>query len=206
MTIDLDTLLEQCRSGNQLAWEALVRNYQARVFSLAFHYLGNMEEAKDAAQDIFLRVYRNIDQCREAAMFLPWLIKISRNRCIDLQRRRAARPQATGISLHEMPEFANPDLNPEEKWMMRSRRNLIHKAVRQLTALNREIVILKDIQGMALEQIASLLKIPLGTAKSRSCRARLELAEKVVALSQNAQWTDASAHSTSRESHELPEV
>lgn len=206
MTIDLDHLLEQCRSGNQLAWEALVRSYQARVYSLAFHYLGNMEEARDAAQDIFLRIYRNIDQCREAGMFLPWLIKISRNRCIDLQRRRAARPQATGLSLDDMPEFSNPDLNPEEKWVMKSRRNLIYKALRQLTALNREILILKDIQGMALEQIASLLKIPLGTVKSRSSRARLELAGKVVALSQGAPLAEASVHSTSKESHELPEV
>jgi len=206
MALDLDYLLEQCRSGNQLAWESLVRGYQARVYSLAFHYLGNAEEARDAAQEIFLRVYRNIDQCRGAQMFLPWLIKISRNLCIDLLRRRAARPQASVLPLDEMPEFANSGLNPEERWMAKSRRKLIHTALQQLTALNREIVILKDIHGMALEQIASLLKVPLGTVKSRSNRARLELAQKVIALNQQASLAEASASPTSEEPNELPEV
>jgi RNA polymerase sigma-70 factor (ECF subfamily) len=206
MALNLDYLLEQCRSGNQLAWESLIRDYQARVYSLAFHYLGNAEEARDAAQEIFLRIYRNIDQCREAQMFLPWLIKISRNLCIDLLRRRAARPQASGLPLDEMPEFANPGLNPEESWMAKSRRNLIYTALQQLTALNREIVILKDIHGMAMEQIASMLKVPLGTVKSRSNRARLELAKKVIALNQQASLTEATTSSASEESNELPEV
>jgi RNA polymerase sigma-70 factor (ECF subfamily) len=206
MTFDLDYVLEQCRAGNQLAWEALVRGYQARVYSLAFHYLGNAEEARDAAQEIFLRIYRNIDQCRTAEMFLPWLIKISRNLCIDLLRRKAARPQGTGLSLDEMPEFPNPDLNPEENWMAKSRRKLVHRALQQLTALNREIVILKDIHGMAMEQIASLLKIPLGTVKSRSNRARLELAQKVLALNQQGSLAKASINSTSKEPNGLPEV
>lgn len=206
MTLDLEYLLEQCRSGNQLAWEALVRGHQARVYSLAFHYLGNTEEAKDAAQEIFLRIYRNINQCRDARMFLPWMIKISRNLCIDLLRRRSARPQTSGPPLDEMPEFPNSDLNPEESWVAKSRRNLIHTALQQLTALNREIVILKDIHGMALEEIASLLKVPLGTVKSRSNRARLELAQKVIALNQQAPSAEASTKSASEESHELREV
>jgi RNA polymerase sigma-70 factor (ECF subfamily) len=199
MTLDLEYLLEQCRAGNQLAWEALVRGYQARVYSMAFHYLGNAEEARDAAQEIFLKVYRNIGQCREAGMFLPWLIKISRNLCIDLLRRKAVRPMATDVPLEELPECPDPDLNPEESWVAKSRRQLIHRALRQLTALNREIVILKEIHGMALEQIASLLKIPLGTVKSRSNRARLELAEKVLALSQDSAHPTSSTISTSEE-------
>jgi RNA polymerase sigma-70 factor (ECF subfamily) len=206
MTFDLEYILEKCRAGNQLAWESLVRGYQARVYSLAFHYLGNSEEARDAAQEIFLRIYRNINQCRTAEMFLPWLIKISRNLCVDLLRRKAARPRVAGRSLDEMPEFPNPDLNPEENWIMKSRRNLIHRALRQLTALNREIVILKDIHGMALEQIATLLKIPLGTAKSRSNRARLELAQKVLALNQLASSARPSINSASKEPNGLPEV
>ena len=184
----------------------MVRGYQPRVYSIAFHYLGNAEEAKDAAQEIFLRIYRNIDQCRTADMFLPWTIKISRNLCIDLLRRRAARPQTTGHSMDEMPESPNQDMNPEESWMAKSRRKMIHRALQQLTALNREILILKDIHGMALEQIASLLKVPLGTVKSRSNRARLELAQKVLALHQQAALRGASKNPASEELNELPEI
>jgi RNA polymerase sigma-70 factor (ECF subfamily) len=206
MNMDLGYVLKQCRLGNQLAWEALVRGYQSRVYSIAFHYLGNAEEAKDAAQEIFLRIYQNIDQCRTTEMFLPWLIKISRNLCIDLLRRRAARPRTTGYSTDEIPEYPNQDMNPEESWMAKSRRKMIHMALQQLTALNREIVVLKDIQGMALEQIASLLKVPLGTVKSRSNRARLELAQKVIALHRQSPTGEASTSSSSEELNELPEV
>lgn len=206
MALDLDYLLKQCRAGDQLAWEALVRGYQGRVYSLVFHYLGNAEEAKDAAQDIFLRIYRNIGQCQDADMFLPWLIKISRNHCIDLSRRKAVRPQTSKLPIEKLPEIADPDLNPEEKWKAKSRRKLIHRALQQLSALNREIVILKDIQGMKLEQIASLLKIPLGTAKSRSNRARLELSQKVLAMHREASSKRSSDNSIHREPYELPEV
>jgi len=206
MTLDLEYLLGQCRAGDQLAWEALVRKYQARIFSLAFHYLGNTEEAKDAAQDIFLRIYRNIVQCQDAGMFLPWLIKISRNHCIDLIRRKAARPQTSNLPIDEIPEIANPDLNPEEKWKAKSRRKLIHRALLQLSVLNREMVILKDIQGMKFEQIASLLNIPIGTAKSRSNRARLELSQKVLAMHRGSVSKEYSDNSTPKEFDELPEV
>ena len=88
--------------------------------------------------------------------------------------------------------------------MAKSRRKLIYRALQQLTALNREMVILKDIHGMALEQIASMLKIPLGTVKSRSNRARLELAQKVIALYQKESLAETSTTSTSEGSHELP--
>jgi RNA polymerase sigma-70 factor, ECF subfamily len=199
MTLDLDNLLEQCRAGDELAWEALVRRYQARVYSLSFHYLGNAEEARDAAQEIFLKIYRHIGQCRDAGMFLPWLIRISRNLCVDLLRRKAARPPSSDLSIEELVEPVEPDLNPEESWMAKSRRQLIHRALRQLTALNREIVILKEIHGLALEQISSLLKIPLGTVKSRSNRARQELAEKVLALSQPSAQPVSSTISPSEE-------
>jgi RNA polymerase sigma-70 factor, ECF subfamily len=183
MIPDLDHLLTQCRAGNELAWESLVRGFQSRVYSICWHYLGNSEEARDAAQEVFLKVYRNLDHCLNAAMFLPWLIRLSRNQCIDLLRRRTARPQADDLSSEELQTHPSSEPNPEESCMAESRRNLVHRALRQLTGLNREIVILKDIQGLAIDQIASLLKVPLGTVKSRSNRARLELAEKVLALS-----------------------
>jgi RNA polymerase sigma-70 factor, ECF subfamily len=183
MIPDLDHLLTQCRAGNELAWESLVRGFQARVYSICWHFLGNSEEARDAAQEVFIKIYRNLDHCLDAAMFLPWLIRLSRNHSIDLLRRRGVRPQADGLSSEELQMRPSSDPNPEESFMAESRRNLIHRALRQLTGLNREIVILKDIQGLAFEQIASLLKVPLGTVKSRSNRARLELAEKVLALS-----------------------
>jgi RNA polymerase sigma-70 factor (ECF subfamily) len=82
-----------------------------------------------------------------------------------------------------MEHLSTPLPDPEEQWQAGSRRRLIHRAMRGLSLLNREMIILREIQGLSLEEIASLLGVPLGTVKSRCNRARIELADKVLALS-----------------------
>jgi RNA polymerase sigma-70 factor (ECF subfamily) len=181
--MDLGKLLDRCRDGDELAWEALVRQYQARILGLAYHYLGNREEARDLAQEVFIRIYRNIHLCKGAEMFMPWVIRIARNLSIDQKRRKAARPIAGDIPVDEMGDLPAPGRSPEAEWMANSRKRMIFRALQELTDINREIILLKEIQGLTLEEIASLLKIPLGTVKSRANRARIELAEKVLALS-----------------------
>ncbi|MFQ5601450.1 MAG: RNA polymerase sigma factor [Candidatus Krumholzibacteriia bacterium] len=181
--MDLATLLERCRDGNELAWEALVRQHQSRVYGLALHYVGDAEEARDVAQVIFVRIYQNLDRCTDASRFVPWMIRIGRNACIDHLRRRKARPPGRDIPAVEMRDLASSDPGPEERLHRDSRQRLLHLAIQALSDLNREIILLKEIQGLSLEEIASMLNVPLGTAKSRSNRARLELARKVLALS-----------------------
>jgi RNA polymerase sigma-70 factor (ECF subfamily) len=184
--MDLAMLLERCKAGDELAWEALVRQFQARVFGIAFHYVGNAEDARDLAQEIFIRIYRHLDLCGDERMFVPWLIRISRNACIDHLRRRKARPVLSDIAVEEMLHLHAPGPNPEEHWMADSRKRVIHLAFRKLTSLNREVILLREILGLPLEEIASMLEIPLGTVKSRINRARIELAERVRALAANA--------------------
>jgi RNA polymerase sigma-70 factor (ECF subfamily) len=181
--MELGELLKRCKAGDELAWEALVRQFQARIYSLAYHYAGNPEDARDLAQETFIRVYRNLPLCQDASLFVPWLIRITRNLCVDFLRRKAARPPASDLPADELLDLADHSATPEEQGISANRKNLLQRALQQLTSLNREIIILKEIQGMALEQISALLKVPLGTIKSRSNRARLELAEKVLALS-----------------------
>jgi RNA polymerase sigma-70 factor (ECF subfamily) len=180
--MDLATLLERCRAGDELAWEALIRQHQSRVYGLAYHYVGNAEEARDVAQDIFVRVYRNIDSCTEAERFVPWMIRIGRNACVDHLRRRKARPPSFDVPAEEMVDLPGPGQNPEEQFVADSRKRLVHLALQALSELNREIILLKDIQGLSLEEIATMLSVPIGTIKSRSNRARIELARKVLAL------------------------
>lgn len=180
--MDLAMLLERCKAGDELAWEALVRQFQARVFGIAFHYTGNSEDARDLAQEIFIRIYRHLDLCGDEGMFVPWMIRISRNACIDHLRRKKARPAPADVAVDEMVHLQAPGLNPEEYSMADARRQVIHLAFRKLTALNREVILLREILELPLEEIASMLKIPLGTVKSRINRARIELAERVRAL------------------------
>ena len=180
--MDLAMLLERCKAGDELAWEALVRQFQARVFGIAFHYTGNSEDARDLAQEIFIRIYRHLDLCGDEGMFVPWMIRISRNASIDHLRRKKARPAPADVAVDEMVHLQAPGLNPEEHSMAEARRQVIHLAFRKLTALNREVILLREILELPLEEIASMLKIPLGTVKSRINRARIELAERVRAL------------------------
>jgi len=179
--MDLDLILQRCRAGDELAWEALVRQFQSRVYGIAYNYLSDAEEARDLAQEVFVRIYRNIAGSPDAGTFIPWLIRISRNACIDHLRRKNSRPPSQDIPPTEVRDLRSRQLNPEEQWSADSRKSLLIRALRGLSRLNREIIVLKEIQGLSIEEISSLLSVPVGTVKSRSHRARLELAHKLAA-------------------------
>ncbi len=175
------TIVERCRQGDALAWEALVRRYQGRVFAVAMNYLRDREEARDLAQDVFIKVYRSLDSFTGDG-FLAWLLRLARNSSIDRLRRRKARPPASDVPADESISLPDSGLNPEESCWADSQKQLVHRAMNQMSEQNREIIQLKEIQGLKLDEIAAMLSLPLGTVKSRSSRARLELARKVVAL------------------------
>lgn len=184
--MEIGELLDGCRRGDELAWEALVRRFQARVYGIAVFYLGNAEEARDLAQEVFVRLYRRLDACTNDETFVPWLIQIARNAAIDRLRRIKARPQGVGTPVEEMWDLASPEPGPEEHLRTTRRRDLVHRALAKLSRINREIILLKEIQGMSLESIAELLKVPIGTVKSRSNRARIELAREIVTMAKDS--------------------
>ena len=175
-------LLERCRRGDELAWEALVRQYQSRIYGIAYALVGNAEDARDVSQDVFIRLYKKLNKCRDPEMFVPWMIRITRNAAIDFLRRRKARPQRAETPVEEMIDLRADGNNPEEQYEVETRNRLVYNALQKLSGISREIIVLKDMQGLALIEIAEMLGIPIGTAKSRSNRARIELAKAVLAL------------------------
>lgn len=185
--MELEDLLRRCRQGDELAWEALVRRYQGRVYGLALHYLRNREEALDAAQEIFVRVYSKLDTLREGQAFLPWLVRLGRNCCLDRLRRLKVRTPEIEVAMEDAaPTLAAGDPNPEESGRAKQRRDLLHRAIATLSDNSREMIFLKDIHELKLDEIAELLAVPVGTVKSRSSRARVELAKAVRALTPEA--------------------
>jgi RNA polymerase sigma-70 factor, ECF subfamily len=180
--MDLGALLERCRRGDDLAWEELVRRYQGRGYGVALHYLGNGEDARDLAQEVFIKIYRRLSSCTNDETFVPWMIRLTRNASIDRLRRMKTRPSVVGAPIEEFIHIASTDPGPDAEWRGNARRRLLFRAMSRLSRINREILMLKEIQGMSLEAIASMLHIPVGTVKSRSNRARLELASEVIAL------------------------
>ena len=169
------------RSGDELAWEAFVRHFQGRVFGLAYHYTTQADDARDLAQDVFIRIYENLHLIPEAEGCLAWILRITRNACIDHLRRRKARPPLWDLPADELSYLRSTAQNPEEAHLEADRKGRLHRALRELTELNREIILLKEIQGLGFNDIAAILGVPLGTVKSRSNRARLELAEILAA-------------------------
>jgi RNA polymerase sigma-70 factor (ECF subfamily) len=180
--VDDATLLARCAEGDPLAWEALVRRHQSRVYAVAYHYLRDAEEARDQAQEIFIRVYERLHTFRGEERFLPWMLRLARNACIDRLRRRAARPPGADLRIEDDLEVAVEAPDAEALFEAESRRRLLYRALDRMSEKHREMILLKEIQGLQLEELASLLGLPLGTVKSRSSRARLELAETLLGL------------------------
>ena len=179
---DVSTLIERCRQKDDLAWEQLVRTYERRVYAVAFHYVRDRDEARDLAQETFVRVYQKIGSYKGGG-FLPWLLRVVRNLCVDHLRRRKARPPTSDVPFEQASGFiADPGPGPEQAWLGDTRKRLVYDALRRITGRSREMILLKEIQGLKLQEVADLLELPIGTVKSRSNRARVELAQQVLKL------------------------
>jgi len=163
----------------------LVRRFEGRIYGFAVHYMRDREEAKDVAQEIFVKMYQGLDGMRDARTYLPWMLRLARNCCIDRIRSRNAR--TLELTANPSSEPATTDASPEDSMLEGARRALLYRALDTLTQMNREIVVLKDLDQLALSEIAARLGVPLGTVKSRSNRARVELAKAVRSLEPTAE-------------------
>jgi RNA polymerase sigma-70 factor (ECF subfamily) len=179
---DTAALLKRCGQGDDLAWESLVRRYQSRVYGVAFHYVRNREEARDLTQEIFIRIYERLDSFQSDERFLPWMFTLARNLCLDRLRQRKARPPASDVPFENGLQLPAPEPGPEDTSDAEARKRLLYRAMNGMSEKNRELLLMKDIQELKLEEISSLLDLPVGTVKSRSNRARLELASRIRAL------------------------
>lgn len=170
-------LVVRCLQQDEYAWQILVERHSHRVLNIAFQFTGRREEAEDLAQEIFLRVYRSLRRFDLGTSFLPWLVRVSRNLCIDEYRSRA-REKASLLGDEPDPE-RTPDRRPgplqnlEEKELGETVRRGLGKLSEEL----RTALILRDLQGLSYTEIAEALELPEGTVKSRIHRGRLELAQ-----------------------------
>ncbi len=177
--VDVTTLIARCRQGDALAWEALVRGYQGRILGLARHYMRDPEEARDVAQEIFIRVYERLDSFQGGEKFVPWMLSLARNCCIDRLRRIKVRTPEHAVPIEDDPQIPAEGPNAEQQAQSGESHELLYAALDKMTETNREIILLKEIQGLKIEEISTILSVPIGTVKSRSNRARNELARRI---------------------------
>jgi RNA polymerase sigma-70 factor (ECF subfamily) len=181
-SLDLDhSLVDRCLSGDEAAWEELLKTHTRRVYGLCYRFTGKDGEAQDLTQEVFLRVYRTLKTFRATeGAFTTWLARLTRNLLID-NYRRTRQERLTDSMEEQLPrveESASSRQAPGTDAMVAGREasEILQAALQKLSPELREAVILRDLQDMEYREIAEILRIPEGTVKSRLNRGRAELA------------------------------
>src|SRR4051794_4170338 len=175
-----DSLIEQCLSGDQAAWEIIVRQNWRKVFNVAYKFVGRHDEAEDLTQDIFLKIFKSLNTFDSRANFQTWLISVSRNLCID--HYRSVRKERETIDRDVDASELMPVSKTQGQMAMMEQRDRVHllkEAMSTLPKTLRMAVLMRDIQELSYHEIAQKLKLPEGTVKSRINRGRNELARQI---------------------------
>lgn len=179
-------VIESCKAGDQKAFSEIVLQRQKKVFNIAYRMLGNLEEAKDLAQEVFISVFESIKELKEEGKFDPWLTQITLNHCRNRWKYLKRRHYFNSDSLEDpietedgnMPKaFYDPSDNPEKLYEKKMIQELVQRGLLKLKEDQRELLVLRDLQGFSYEEMGELLGLPQGTIKSKLHRARMDLKE-----------------------------
>jgi RNA polymerase sigma-70 factor, ECF subfamily len=175
-------LIRKCRTGDARFFEPLVRAYEGPGLRVATGMLGDVDDARDALQEAFVKVFRNLSKFDTRRAFGPWFFQILRNQCRDMIRSRNSR--ATREARDERLELraADPELGPERARERAAARSLLWRGLERVGDDHREILVLKELQGFKYPEIAEILGIPEGTVASRLYHARRALRDALEEL------------------------
>ena len=180
---EIDRLIERCLSGDQAAWETVVRLYWRKVFNIAYKFVGRHDEAEDLTQDVFFKVFKSLRTFDRRANFSTWLISVSRNLCIDHYRSVRRERDAVNYDV-DVVTLARPTDgdSPQAILERRDRVAILRAALDKLPPVLRKAIVLRDIQELSYQEIAAELSVPEGTVKSRINRGRTELARHIARM------------------------
>lgn len=174
--------VESVLGGDVNAFETLVLSYEKNVYNLALRMVKNPEDASDMAQEAFIRAYNSLASFRGESKFSVWLYRIVSNVCLDFLRSRTRHPTVS-LSVEndegEETELDIPDesQSPEALLERRLTRDSVRRGLDALSEEYRQILLLREIQGLSYDEIAETLSMELGTVKSRIFRARKKLCD-----------------------------
>jgi RNA polymerase sigma-70 factor, ECF subfamily len=179
-------LVRRCIAGDAAAWEELVQRYHRRIYNICYRFAGSAEDAQDLTQEVFIKMYRTLNTYEvERGAFMTWVTTMTRNLLVDHFRKTkqdrltdsldaapSEREDAMALSEKLPDSGVGPDLTVQSQQVGER----VHRALQRLSPDLREAVILRDLQDMDYKEIATVLKVPEGTVKSRINRGRAELA------------------------------
>jgi len=166
-----EELVEACLAGEESAFDVLLRRWEKRIRGAIYRLVGSDEEARDLCQEAFLKAYKSLRSFKQEARFSSWLYQIALNLCRDRMRRRRGK---TMVSLDELEEggAAMPVAGPTALDLLQERdtSRLVAQAIEALPDEQREVIILKEYQGLTFLEIAQMLDVPISTVKTRLYR------------------------------------
>jgi RNA polymerase sigma-70 factor, ECF subfamily len=166
-----EELVEACQAGDASAFDVLVARWEDRIRGAAFRFLGSEEEARDVAQEAFLKAYRALSGFKREARFSSWLYQIATNLCRDRLRRRKTRAMVSLEALEEAgPVMIETRPGAHERLLERDLAQAVRRAIHALPEEQREVVILKEYQDLTFLEIAQALDVPVSTVKTRLYR------------------------------------
>lgn len=175
-------LVRQAQAGDVESFEALVNLYERRVYQVAYRIVENAHDAEDVLQETFLKAFQNLQRFRGESSFYTWIVQIAVNAALQRVNRRRKR---LTVSLDRGPEedsdFRPQEIvvweDPERLYSQKETQTILEKAISSLPVIYRTVFILKDVEDLPVDAIASAVGISVPAAKSRLIRARLELRE-----------------------------
>ena len=176
--------IKACKEGDMNAFSVLVTNYENKILNHCYRMLGNVTDAEDATQEVFVKVFRFIKSYSEQSSFSTWIYKIASNVCLDFIRKNRRHTKDT-VSLHqknaEGEEFLlsvqDEGPSPYDETRKKEAKRKLDEALQKLSDDQRQVVILRDVEGFSYEEIARVTGSAPGTVKSRLNRARQNLQE-----------------------------
>ncbi|MBE7028806.1 MAG: sigma-70 family RNA polymerase sigma factor [Ruminococcaceae bacterium] len=177
-------LLKLAKEGHIDAFEKLIDAHQKRIYNISLKMLANEQDAFDASQDALLKVFKYLKNFKENSSFSTWVYKIAVNTCLDYINKNKKTSQ--NISLDETItqkdnettlQFEDKGQNVFDLVLKSERERVLYDALNKLNSEQREMIILRDIEGFSYEEIAVITNNNLGTVKSKISRARIKLKE-----------------------------
>lgn len=173
---DDQRLIAACLQGQTAAFGELVCKYQDRLYNTVFRLVNNAEDARDVVQEAFLNAYQSLHSFKGGSQFFTWLYRIAVNLAITLKRKQKAglRIYPSGDNITEPVDLADSS-RPGHALELAEQEAKIQQALARLSPEHRVVLVMKDLDGKKYEDMADILKVPVGTIRSRLHRARLEL-------------------------------
>ncbi len=175
-------LIRKCRGGDPRFYEPIVRAYEGRALRVATGMMGHPDDAHDAVQEAFVKVYNQLGRFDLARPFGPWFFQILRNQCRDMLRSRRLRGRFETVDERLELRPADESTGPERMRQRTAARELLWKGLERIGSEHREVLVLRELEGFRYHEIAEILQIPEGTVASRLFHARRALKESLQAM------------------------